>query len=280
MRPSQRRFLIPVIAVLLFAGVFTTIFLVLRDRRPDPENLVRNCVERMRRLETVRAHYLLDASPESDSAISGAFMTVEGDASIDLAQEAIDITTTGFMGFQVGMRYVDEALFVKIGRSWYSQPESMLAKLGFTGLKESLPALGSVFELMTFVKDPRLVGLEQVGGVLCDRVSMGLDYTELVESDRLMPLLEVFLSSAGAVSEALENSHLGIEAWIARDTGLLAKAELTFEVAMPELPGLEIFLPSGATSFSVTASFSDYDLPVDIEAPQGARPLTSQALPI
>ncbi len=279
MRQTTRRTINSFLAVALVAVLAGAAFWAAGcGSSPDATPQLIDAVDRTSNLRSVRADFTAQALKGDDKAAVPMF-TLNGTMAVDLTANSMDMSTTlPILGTPVSLRVIDGDMYLNWMGKWMSNPESLLGTLGLPALGQTLPTLGELFQLMRYVSQVRPLGSESVGGVDCDHLAIKPDYARISASDQLPPFLQALAGGAQAAGEALSKSDLAIEAWVTKDIGLLKQALFSFNLDVPELPLISMFMPKGPAAFRVTIQMSGYNDPVQVEVPQDAKPASPGSL--
>jgi hypothetical protein len=179
-----------------------------------------------------------------------------------------------------GLTFTGRHAFVQVLGTPYRVPDGYVQQLlaqaraassGRAGAAPSLPALG--IDPMAWLRDPRVVGQEEVAGTRTDHVTAGVDVPRLLaDLDRLRGALGAAAqpltpAERDQVAHAVRSARLDVFSG-ARDH-VLRRLRLTADVA-----GLDAQALGGAraATLDLTLQLTDVNAPVRIAAPAGARP--------
>ncbi len=243
----------------------------------DASALLLNAVDKTSALQSVKADFLLEAFQGGGTQLP--LLSLDGSMAVDLTTNAMEVSSTlPIVGTPLGLRLVDGGLYLNISGRWLSNPESLLTSVGLPALGQSLPTFGELFQLMRYFSQVRSLGSQEINGVDCDRLSIKLDYSKIVGADQIPAFLQALAGGTQAAGDALQKSNLTMEAWVAKDSGLLAQALFSFNLDLPKLPLLEMFLPEGPVGFQIAVQLTGYNEPVKVEVPQDAKPASNATL--
>ncbi len=238
----------------------------------DASALLLEAVDRTSSLQSVRAEFLVQGF-RGDKNAQMPLLSLPGSTAVDLTTNALEVSSTlPVLGTPLGLRLVDGDLYLNISGRWMSNPESLLGSPGLEAVGQSLPAFGELFQLVRYFSQIKKLGSEAVDGLDCDHLAVKLDYSKIIGADQIPAFLQKLAGGARAAGDALQKSNLTIEAWVARGSGLLKKALFFFNIDLPKLPLLDMFLQEGPAGFQVAVELRDYNEPVQVEVPRDAKP--------
>ncbi len=207
----------------------------------DASGMLLAAVDKTAGLQSARAAFSLQAVT-GDSGTQYP-LAMNGTLAVDLTTNSVDLSTSlPVVGTPIGMRMVNGALYLNLSGRWLSNPESLLGTLGLQAVGKSLPTFGELFQLMRYVSQVRKLGTESVDGVDCDHLAVKPDYSR-ISGDSLPEFLQTLAGGKTAANDALRNSNLTMEAWVAKDSGYLKQAIFSFTWDLPRLPLLEMGAP-------------------------------------
>lgn len=239
--------------------------------------------------------------PAGQQALMGGPIKVAGTFAAGMdpmaAEFALDLSAGG-QDMSLGMKMVDEKIYLNIGGQWYEAPAEMMPQaMGAGGEKPDQAAVEGMLQKAgidpaTWMKDLRLVGEETVDGTLCYHVAgapdvaklMG-DLFKLIQSGSLTGLmgqtgtdsslmdpaallppekeLQGMVDQVGSMFE-----DLTFDVWVAKDTLLFEKAALNARMVPP---AGEDAAGVNAVTLSATVSL-DPGASVKVAAPPSAKP--------
>ncbi len=272
MRTTTRRTISVFLTAALLAVLAGTAFWAAGcGSSPDATPQLLEAVDKTSNLRSIKGDFTAEAL-KGDQKAAVPLFTLEGTMAVDLTTNSMEMSSTlPVIGTPVGLRIIEGEMYLNMTGKWMSNPESLLGTLGLPALGQTLPTLGELFQLMRYVSQVRPLGSESVGGVDCDRLAIKPDYARVSASDQVPAFLQVLAGGAQAAGEALSKSNLAIEAWVAKDSGLLKQALFSFSLDVPQLPLISMFLPEGPAAFQITIQLSGYNEPVQVEVPQDAK---------
>jgi len=245
----------------------------------DASALLMDAVDKTSALQSMQADFLLQGF-QGEKNTQTPLLSLTGSMAVDLTTNALEVSSTlPVLGTPLALRVVDGSMYLNISNKWMSNPESLLGSLGLPLVRQSLPTFGELFQLMRYFSSVKKLGSQTVDGTDCDHLAVKLDYSKIAGADQFPAILQGLAGGAQAAGEALQNSHLIIEAWVARDSGLLKEALFSFNVDLPKLPVLSMFLPEGPAGFQLAVQLRNYNEPVQVEVPQDAKPASPNSIP-
>lgn len=232
---------------------------------------------------------ILDKSSEAAAALESFQIAIDGTGQVDLAQGAA-VPGASFLNGPIAVsgegpvQPPDRASFdAKLTLSGLS-PQVNLTRVGndvFVGIlgqdfRLALPpAQVALFDfgqlyptLARWMKDPVEAGREEIDGTPTVKITGGIDAVAAFTD--LGPLLQTQSSATAASKKALQDAvKTGtVEAWIGTEDLRPRRVHIVLKAG-----GLSGAIPVKAIDIDLTATFSGFGEPVDIQAPANAREL-------
>lgn len=214
------------------------------------------------------------------------------------AEFAMDFSMGG-ESMSLGMKMVDQKVYLSLGGQWYEAPAELMQQVGgTTGQKPDAAALEDMLEKAgidptAWMKDLKLVGEETVDGTLCYHLAGAPDVGKILGD-------VIKLTQSGAFADMMDQADTGgammvppamlpqgeeleammgqmasmfqdltFDVWIAKDTLLFEKAVLNARMVPPA--GED---PAGVNAVTLGATVSlDPDAAVNVTAPPSAKSL-------
>ncbi len=239
-----------------------------------PEETLNAGLEKSSTAVSLKADILIETEPESGSR--SIPLTLEGTAAVDTVARAASLSVEA-MGIEVELRYVEGDSFVELGGEWYtlaSGEDSFLAAL-VEGVSEAAFSYPQLLEQYTEVED---LGQEKVSGRECRHLAVSLELQGLADQpavEKIGALLDVEPSD---LLDELEYLAPEVEVWVDQQDFYIRKITISARVdAGDGLGGIDLI--KGRMGVTGTAVFSEYNLPLEIEAPAQASPFDPSSLP-
>jgi hypothetical protein len=242
--------------------------------KADPEQALRDALDRSSNATSLQADILVETEPEGGSR--SIALTLEGEAAVDLEAQAASISFQ-VMGFDAELRHVDGEDYLKLGSNWYT--------LGGAGGDSFFSGLGQGVSEAAFFY-PQLLGQytmvveqdsEKVAGQECYRFTVTLDPRALAELEPVKRIGAVLGADPDDLAAEIEALAPMVDVWVGKDDGYVRK--LVVGIGLDPGGALGFDLLSGRTQVKATAVFEDYNQPLDIEAPSSTSPFDPDLLP-
>jgi hypothetical protein len=219
--------------------------------------------------------------------VSGPFQAGEDDElpAFDLMLQAGAQGTS----FSAGLTSTSERLFVNVGDTAYEVPASLVAQLKQSYREAQDEGSGSSpldlagVDPMSWLRDPRVVGSEQAGGVETDHITAGLNVDALLDDvDVLLGKLRDQVPAIGAgeqiperippdtrrdIEQAVKSAV--VDVWTGRDDRTLRKLTLRMRIEPPE--GSDA---PRSIDLDFSVELDELNEPQTIEEPTSTRPLS------
>lgn len=240
--------------------------------------------------------------PAQERALVGQPMKMSGTFAAGNDPMAAELTMDFSMGGEsmaLGMKMVDEKVYVSLGGRWYEAPADLMQQVGGeTGKKPDEAALEDMLEKAgidptTWMKDLKLVGEETVDGTLCYHLAGAPDVGKIlgdvvkltqsgafadmmgqagtggtmIDPATMLPQGKELEAMAGQIVSMFQD--LTFDVWIAKDTLLLEKMALNARMVPP---AGEDSAGVNAVTLSATVSL-DPGAAVNVTAPPSPKSL-------
>jgi hypothetical protein len=239
----------------------------------DPAAILRAALEKSSTAASLEADILVETEPEGGSR--SIPLTAEGAAAVDqVARSAM--VSFGAMGFQVELRYVAGKAYIQLGDAWYALAAGADFISGLAqGVAESAFSYPELLGKFTRVEEG---GTEKVAGRDCYRLRVSLDLQALAEVPAVKKIGTVLGIDPADILSELQAMAPDVEVWVDRKDSYIRKIAVAAGV---DTGGgvLGFDLLKGRIRLEATAVFSDYNQPLDIEAPETTTPFDPDLLP-
>jgi hypothetical protein len=263
----------------------------------DAQTLLRETFSGSHTIRSGKANVQLRAVVTGEPSLRGPIeLTISGpfeSAGTDQVPKfdlALDAHVQG-QGFQAGLASTSDQLFVKFGGTSYAVPAQLMDQLrasyrrsqqqGSSRQSMSLQSLG--IDPARWLKDPKVVGSDTVGGADTDHISGDVDTGALLDDvDTLLARVKdqglagtagqripsrLSASDRAQIEQAVKQAT--VDVWSGKDDHTLRRLTLALNVVPPSGSG-------GPRSVDLTISIelTDLNKPQTISAPATSRPLS------
>ncbi len=274
MEGQLKKYFISLLAVLLAP---TLLLLTLAGcGGQDPAAILRAGLDKSSAATSLQADILVETEPGSGTR--SIPLSLKGTIAVDQVASSAEI---GFavMGFAGEVRYVDGQAYLQLGEDWFSLTgagNDSLSGLA-TGLADTAFSYPLLLAEYISVED---LGTDKVAGRQCDHLKVNLDLQSLADLPVVQKIGGLLGVDPADLFSELEKMAPAVEVWVDASGSYIRKITITADLDMGN-GGLDfgIDLLKGSMRVTGTVVFSDYNLPLDIEAPTNTKPFDSSVLP-
>jgi hypothetical protein len=242
----------------------------------DPAALLQESLERTSHARSAKVELQVEATPKEGS--QGIPLNLQGTALVDFANQKLE-ATLGMMGINLEMRLVEGKAYLNFGKDWFvfspAKGRRELSELAGSG-----ELFFSYLELLGHNSRVKSLGEEKVAGRASDHLEVIPDLDEIAQLPWVVLLAERAGMKKDEIVGFLEDLELKVEVWVDKNDSLVRKILVFCEVELSRMENFGLRLLEGPWQLKVNAVFPDYDVPVEVEAPQGAEPFDTSKLPL
>ena len=264
-------------AFLVWGVIFTAAALVClavgcgKEARDDARDLVDAASAAV---EAGSAHLQLNAELTPLEGEGGLAVSVQGDAWLGLEPTLVEARLTA-LGLEISARYVEQALYIQMGGTWYRVPPGTLEGFDQGTVQALVEVVRALPDILSASREVVPLGEKKVGERACRRLGVELDLAAAASLEPVRRLAEAMQVPVGEAVAYLDGADLELEVCLEEKKPVIREIFLALDVdltSLPDIAGLPL-LPERAR-LKVFLQFPEYGMEVEVQPPSESVPFT------